>query len=145
MAGNGAYNRYAMQPGWANQTPQSNFLWDMLGLGWLGPIAHGYGLQQDSQSQTNAGGLGAGYSAAPMPGGTPFPTQPVYPGFYNVLNEYMFALQNARELGIAPPQEATPEAIMRWKAQMSPWGEQQILNRRELPLLFKTRGQTVGI
>lgn len=60
------------------------------------------------------------------------PTAKSQRGLYDIIQSFLAAAQNARELGINPPEAATPEDILKWKVQASPWAEQQILNTTNL-------------
>ncbi len=73
------------------------------------------------------------------------PSQPSRGGVYLPFSDFIDKLQNARELGVAPPQAPTPEDILKWKVQTSPWAEGEILNKSDPERLFKVRGKTVGI
>lgn len=53
------------------------------------------------------------------------PTRPSTSGAYDPLAEFNGLVKQAYKLGIAPPASADPEDILRFKAQVSPWLEQE--------------------
>lgn len=96
-------------------------------------------------------GNGGGMSGTLIGGDYPIlnkrqlPTKPSYLGMYDIIQAFKGAVQNAYELGVPPPQASTPEDLMRWKAQTSPWAEEQILQKTNPQQFFKNRGMAVGI
>ena len=73
------------------------------------------------------------------------PVRPSRPGNLDTWATFLGLVKNAYDLGVPPPAEPTPEAMLQWKTLVSPWAEKQILNKTDPQQLFKTRGTTVGI
>jgi hypothetical protein len=73
------------------------------------------------------------------------PAAPSGRRLYDVLQSFLGATQRAYELGIPPPEAATPEEIWKWKAQESPRAEEQTLSDPTLPRLFNKRKETEDI
>lgn len=73
------------------------------------------------------------------------PTKPAIRPRFDTLAAFMNLAKDAYALGIVPPTEPTPEAIMQWKTLASPRVEEQILNKVTPGKYFKGRGDTWGI
>jgi hypothetical protein len=81
---------------------------------------------------TSGESYGKGAGDYPIRKKSLLPTAPSQRGLYDIIKSFMGTVQNAYELGVSPPESATPEDILKWKAQVSPWAEQQILNTTNL-------------
>jgi hypothetical protein len=93
----------------------------------------------------------AGWGSRSARGDTPIvkkeelPTAPTVAGLYNVLQDYMGAVADARTLNIAPPDSPTLADLMEYRVRRSPQVEREILRKVNPERLLKGRGDTVKI
>jgi hypothetical protein len=121
-----------------------NTLMKLGGKGMVGTPQIGVpGVSQDGAGSGMAGTLTAGDGS--IWSGRELPRAPSNPGLYDLLQDYLGGMQNSYNLGVPPPQAPTAEDMMRWRAQTSPWAEEQILNKTNPQQFFKKRKETVEI
>lgn len=73
------------------------------------------------------------------------PTRPSTTGVYDPLAEFQGLTQEAYKLGIAPPASPSPEDILKFKVQLSPWLEQKRIENYKPGLGGKGWSGTWGI
>lgn len=94
---------------------------------------------------SNGGGMTGTLTGGDRPILRKLPGGPVKKGFYDVFQDYLGGMQYAYKLGVPPPEAPTPEAMMQWRVQTSPWAEETTLNKVNPQQLFRKRKETVEI